>query len=161
MYTSVGSRTREIATLRVLGFEPLSIYLSFLIEAIVLAFHWRHIGLPFSLPLNGLATGTFNWASFAEVAFEFQITFGLIVGRDGLFLGYGDDRWVIAGQDGSANEVVGRVAGELINDQTFRVKATPALKAFLRRQAIWLRHKFARSVRFQTRATSARSHPRK
>jgi putative ABC transport system permease protein len=79
MYTSVGSRTREIATLRVLGFEPLSIYLSFLIEAIVLAFIGGILGCLLSLPLNGLATGTFNWASFAEVAFEFQITFGLVV----------------------------------------------------------------------------------
>jgi hypothetical protein len=33
-----------------------------------------------SLPLQGLATGTFNWRSFAEVAFEFCVTGGLLAG---------------------------------------------------------------------------------
>jgi putative ABC transport system permease protein len=79
MYAAVGARAREIGTLRVVGFEQRSIYASFLIEALILAFIGGAIGCILSLPLNGLATGTFNWASFAEVAFEFQITKELIL----------------------------------------------------------------------------------
>ena len=74
MYASVGSRTREIGTLRVLGFSPRSIYLSFLLESVLVAVLGGILGCAFSFPINGLATGTFNWATFAEVAFEFRIT---------------------------------------------------------------------------------------
>jgi putative ABC transport system permease protein len=79
MYAAVGARTREIGTLRVLGFTPASIYLSFLLESLVLASVGGILGCLLSLPLHGLATGTFNWATFAEVAFEFQITSGLLI----------------------------------------------------------------------------------
>lgn len=78
MYATVGARTREIGTLRVLGFTPGGIYVSFLLESMMLAFVGGVLGCLLSLPLNGLATGTFNWATFAEVAFEFQITSGLL-----------------------------------------------------------------------------------
>ena len=78
MYASVGARSREIGTLRVLGFTPRSIYLSFLIESLILALIGGALGCLLSLPLNGVGTGTFNWASFAEVAFDFQITGGLL-----------------------------------------------------------------------------------
>lgn len=74
MYAAVGSRIREVGTLRVLGFKRREIYLSFLIESIVLALAGGILGCVFSLPLNGIATGTFSWTTFAEVAFEFRIT---------------------------------------------------------------------------------------
>jgi len=74
MYASIGSRTREIGTLRVLGFSRRSIYLSFMLESIAVALAGGLIGCALSFPINGLATGTFNWATFAEVAFEFRIT---------------------------------------------------------------------------------------
>jgi len=80
MYATIGARTREIATLRVLGFEPVSIYLSFLFEAVFLAVIGGLLGCLLSLLMNGLITGTFNWATFAEVTFEFQITSGLFAG---------------------------------------------------------------------------------
>lgn len=79
MYATVGARAREIGTLRVLGFPPLHIYFSFLLESLMLAFVGGLLGCLLSLPLNGLATGTFNWASFAEVAFEFQVTGSLLI----------------------------------------------------------------------------------
>ncbi len=79
MYATVSARTREIGTLRVLGFAPGSIYVSILIESLMLAFAGGLLGCLLSLPLNGLATGTFNWATFAEVAFEFQITGNLLL----------------------------------------------------------------------------------
>jgi putative ABC transport system permease protein len=80
MYASVGARSREIGTLRVLGFRRRSIYASFLLEALLLAAASGVVGCALSLPMNGLATGTFNWTTFAEVAFEFRITPGLLAG---------------------------------------------------------------------------------
>ena len=79
MYATIGARTREIGTLRVLGFAPGSIYISFVVESIILALIAGVIGCLLALPMNGLITGTFNWSSFAEVAFEFQVTGGLLL----------------------------------------------------------------------------------
>lgn len=80
MYASVGARIREIGTLRVLGFKRRSIYVSFLLEALMVAAIGGLIGCALSLPLHGIATGTFNWSTFAEVAFEFRITPLLLLG---------------------------------------------------------------------------------
>ena len=74
MYATVGARSREIGTLRVLGYKRRDIYVSFMIESILLALLGGALGCAFSLPLNGLATGTLSWNSFTEVAFEFRIT---------------------------------------------------------------------------------------
>lgn len=74
MYASVGARTREIGTLRVLGFRRRDIYWSFLLESMLLGLIGGALGCLASLPLNGIATGTFSWTSLAEVAFEFRIT---------------------------------------------------------------------------------------
>jgi putative ABC transport system permease protein len=83
---SVAARGREIGTLRVLGFRRRSIYLSFLLESVVLAAVGGVAGCALALPMNGLATGTFNWATFAEVAFEFRITPGLLAAGMGFAL---------------------------------------------------------------------------
>ena len=74
MYAAVGSRTREIGTLRVQGFRRREIYLSFLLESVLLSLVGGVLGCLLSLPLNGVATGTIGWSTFAEVAFEFRIT---------------------------------------------------------------------------------------
>ncbi|HSH17296.1 MAG TPA: ABC transporter permease [Verrucomicrobiae bacterium] len=74
MYAAVGARGREIGTLRVLGFRKGSIYLAFMVESLIVAWFGGMAGCLLALPMNGLATGTFNWATFAEVAFEFRVT---------------------------------------------------------------------------------------
>ncbi len=74
MYAAVGSRTREIAVLRALGYSRRSIALSFMSEAVLLSIVGGMIGGLCALPLNGLATGTANWFTFAEMNFEFSIT---------------------------------------------------------------------------------------
>jgi len=74
MYASVASRVREIATLRVLGFTPFSILVSFLIESVFLALIGGLLGCALSLPINGLATGTTNFQTFSEIVFYFTIT---------------------------------------------------------------------------------------
>ena len=74
MYAAVGARTREIGTLRVLGFKRREIYASILLESVLLSVLGGLLGCLLSLPMNGLATGTMSATTFAEVAFEFRIT---------------------------------------------------------------------------------------
>jgi len=74
MYATIGSRTREIATLLVLGFRPGSILLSFLIESVFICLLGGVIGCLLALPINGIATSTTNFQSFSEVGFAFAVT---------------------------------------------------------------------------------------
>jgi putative ABC transport system permease protein len=74
MYAAVTYRTREIATLRVLGFKKSSILLSFLTESLLLALIGGALGCLLALPINGVTTGTANWQTFSEIAFAFRIT---------------------------------------------------------------------------------------
>lgn len=78
MYAAVAYRTREIGTLRALGFSRLRIVTAFLAESVALAFVGGIIGCLLALPVHGLSTGTTNMASFSEVAFKFRITPGLL-----------------------------------------------------------------------------------
>lgn len=74
MYASVAGRTREIGTLRVLGYSRRSVVLCFLIEGALLAAVGGVVGCLLALPMNGVATGTIDFQSFAETVFEFRIT---------------------------------------------------------------------------------------
>ena len=74
MYAAVGARTREIATLLVLGFSPLAVMASFMFESVLLALAGGLIGCLLALPINGITTSTTNWASFSELAFAFRVT---------------------------------------------------------------------------------------
>ncbi len=74
MFASVGSRTREIATLLVLGFRPGAVMLSFVIESVLIALVGGVLGCLIALPINGITTSTTNFQSFSEVAFRFRVT---------------------------------------------------------------------------------------
>lgn len=74
MYAAVARRTKEIGTLRVLGFSRLSIMLSFVIESVLIAAFGGLIGCVAALPVNGITTGTTNFATFSEIAFNFRVT---------------------------------------------------------------------------------------
>jgi putative ABC transport system permease protein len=74
MYAAIAARTREVGTLRVLGFRRREIYWAFLLESVALALTGGVLGCVLSLPINGMATGTFSMTTFAEVAFEFRVT---------------------------------------------------------------------------------------
>jgi putative ABC transport system permease protein len=80
MYAAVAYRTREIGTLRALGFSRLRIVTAFLAESIALALVGGVLGCILALPVHGLSTGTTNFTSFSEVAFKFRITPGLLLG---------------------------------------------------------------------------------
>ncbi len=79
MFAAVGARTREIATLLVLGFSPLSILVSFMIESVILSLFGGVIGCLMALPLNRIVTSTTNFSSFSELAFGFRVTPGILL----------------------------------------------------------------------------------
>ncbi len=74
MYAAVGTRTREIATLLILGFSPLAVMGSFLVESVLLSLLGGALGCLIALPINGIVTSTTNFTSFSEVAFAFRVT---------------------------------------------------------------------------------------
>ena len=74
MYAAVAYRSREIATLRVIGFSRPSILTSFVLEAILLSLLGAIVGIILILPFNGMTTGTQNQVTFSEVVFGLQIT---------------------------------------------------------------------------------------
>jgi putative ABC transport system permease protein len=78
MYSAVSERTREIATLRALGFGSGSVVVSFVVESLFIAFVGGLLGCVVVLPLNGLTTGTINWQTFSHLAFAFRVTPGLL-----------------------------------------------------------------------------------
>jgi len=73
MYASVSGRAREIATIRALGFPRRAILLCFLAESALLALPGAALGSLLGLAVNGVSTGTTNFASFSEVAFSFEV----------------------------------------------------------------------------------------
>jgi putative ABC transport system permease protein len=75
MYTAVASRTREIATLRALGFGSLPIVISVLAEAAALAIVGGLVGGVLAWGVfDGYQTSTINWQSFSQVAFAFRVS---------------------------------------------------------------------------------------
>jgi putative ABC transport system permease protein len=95
MYASVGARTREVGTLRVLGYRRRAILAGFLIEGAILAFVGGLIGCAMALPIYGLSAGTLNFDTFSETVFQFCVTpelvarglgFALVMGLAGSLL---------------------------------------------------------------------------
>jgi ABC-type antimicrobial peptide transport system permease subunit len=95
MYGAVMARSKEVATLRALGFRKRSILASFLFESVVLGLAGGVLGCLLALPMHGLSSGTANMQTFSEVLFNFRITptillqglaFSALVGALGGFL---------------------------------------------------------------------------
>lgn len=74
MYGIVAARTREVGTLRALGFSRFSILSSFLFESVLLAVIGGALGCLLAIPMNGFTGATGNTASFSELAFAFRVT---------------------------------------------------------------------------------------
>jgi putative ABC transport system permease protein len=74
MYTAVAVRTREIATLRAIGFRAGPVTVSVLLESMLLAVIGGAIGaLLARLVFNGYTTSTLG-ANFSQVVFTFRVT---------------------------------------------------------------------------------------
>lgn len=79
MYASIGARTREIATLLVLGFGPGAVLVSFVVESVIISLIGGVVGCVLALPMNGITSSTTNFQSFSEMAFQFRITPAIMV----------------------------------------------------------------------------------
>ena len=80
MYSAVAARTREIATLRALGFRAGPVVFSVLAESLALSVLGGVIGAVIAyFVFNGYKASTLNWSSFSQVAFSFAVTPGLLV----------------------------------------------------------------------------------
>jgi putative ABC transport system permease protein len=95
MYASVGARTREIGTLRVLGYRRRAVLLTFIIEGTLLALIGGVLGCLLSLPMHARSAAFISFESWSEMMFQFRITpklmaegliFALIVGVVGSLL---------------------------------------------------------------------------
>ena len=73
MYASVARRSKEIGTLRILGFTKGSILLSFFIESMLLSLVGGVIACLIVLPLNTVTAGLGNFVTFSETSFKIHI----------------------------------------------------------------------------------------
>jgi len=80
MYNAVSTRTREIATLRALGFKSSPVVISILFESLLLAFIGGSIGgiLAF-VAFDGFRAATLNWQTFSQITFAFEVSPTLMV----------------------------------------------------------------------------------
>jgi putative ABC transport system permease protein len=83
MYSAVSERSREIATIRALGFGAGAVVTSFVVEALMISSVGGLLGCVAVLPVNGLTTSTLNFQTFSHLSFAFRITpvllgFGLL-----------------------------------------------------------------------------------
>ena len=79
MYTAVASRTREIATLRALGFGAVPVVVSVLAEGVLLSLVGGLIGGAIAwAAFDGYETATMNFQSFSQIAFAFAVTPSLL-----------------------------------------------------------------------------------
>ena len=80
MYTAVSARTKEIATLRALGFGAAPVVISVLAESLALAVIGGLAGGAAAyVAFDGFRAATLNWSSFSQIAFAFEVTPGLLV----------------------------------------------------------------------------------
>ena len=78
MYAAVAYRSREIATLRVIGFSRPSILTSFVLEALLLSLLGAIVGIILMLPFNGMSTGIGNQVTFSETVFSLRMTWSVV-----------------------------------------------------------------------------------
>src|SRR5256886_16431496 len=75
MYSAVSARTREIATLRALGFGAGPVVMSILLESLALALVGGAFGATAAyFAFNDFKTSTINWQTFSQIAFAFIVT---------------------------------------------------------------------------------------
>lgn len=75
MYAAVAARTREIATLRALGFRGGPVVISVMAESLLLALIGGAVGAAIAyFGFNGYQTSTMNWATFSQLSFSFTVT---------------------------------------------------------------------------------------
>jgi putative ABC transport system permease protein len=79
MYAAVANRSREIATLRALGFSKANILLSFLAEAVMLALLGGAVGAVGALAMGFVQFSLLNFSNWSEIVIRFQPTPGIVI----------------------------------------------------------------------------------
>jgi putative ABC transport system permease protein len=75
MYSAVSTRTREIATLRALGFGAAPVIISVLTEALLIGLVGGILGALISyFGFNGVRASTMNFTTFSQITFAFTVT---------------------------------------------------------------------------------------
>ena len=78
MYAAIATRTREIATLRAIGFRGVPVVVSVLIETLLLAILGAAVGAGIAWGLFDNYTASTLGANFSQVVFEFRVTPALL-----------------------------------------------------------------------------------
>lgn len=78
MYAAVANRVTEIGTLRALGFQRWSILAAFVLESLFLGLLGGILGVFAASFMQLITISTMNWQSFAELAFSFTLTPGIV-----------------------------------------------------------------------------------
>lgn len=89
MYTAVANRTREIGTLRALGFKRRDILGAFVMESLLLGTVGGAAGVGAASLLQFLTISTINWETFSELAFGFALTPSIALYSVGFSAGMG------------------------------------------------------------------------
>ena len=111
MYAAIGARSREIATLRAIGFRGFPVVVSIMLESLILALAGGLLGaLAAYVLFNNMAVSTLG-ANFTQVVFRFAVTPALVV--DGLVIAI----------------VIGMIGGFLPALRAARLPVTTALRA--------------------------------
>lgn len=79
MYTAVANRTKEIGTLRALGFHRRHILLAFVFEALLLSLIGGGLGVLLASMLQTLTISTTNFNTFSELAFGFRMSVEIVI----------------------------------------------------------------------------------
>jgi putative ABC transport system permease protein len=80
MYGAVAQRSKEVGTLRALGFSRGAILISFLFESAVLALIGGALGALASMGMSTVEFSMVNFATWQEISFSFDATPGIILG---------------------------------------------------------------------------------
>lgn len=79
MYAQVAARTREIGTLRALGFRRRSVLVSFVAESVILALIAGAVGCAAASLMQLASFTTMNFQTFSEMSFKFHMSAGVVV----------------------------------------------------------------------------------
>ncbi len=80
MYAAVANRTREIGTMRAIGFPRRRVLVVFLIEAIWLSLLGGGVGVLAAAMMSLVTVSTTNWTTFSELAFSFALSPSIVIG---------------------------------------------------------------------------------
>ncbi|MGA9117823.1 MAG: ABC transporter permease [Bacteroidota bacterium] len=86
MYAAVANRTKEIGTMRALGFRRRSILVAFLLESVALSLIGGAAGIVLASVLQFFSVSMINFGTFTELAFSFALSPGIVIGALGFAL---------------------------------------------------------------------------